>query len=223
MFDVLGKVQFEGRPLRDLLIEAIRYGEQPEVRARLTQVVANAMDQAHLQNLIEDHALVHDVMDVSQVQRIREDMERAGASPSALLYRIVFLEAFRHLGGTVRQREPRRYEITHVPAIIRNRDRLIGVGEPVQQRYERVVFEKSLIAPPGQPQAVFVCPGHPLLDSVLDLILERQRDLLRCGSIVDESDWSEDPRLVFFLEHSLRDGSVTRPVSVVSCQNGCSM
>jgi hypothetical protein len=31
---VLGKLQFEGKPLRDLLIEAIRYGEQPEVRAR---------------------------------------------------------------------------------------------------------------------------------------------------------------------------------------------
>ena len=33
VFDVLGKLQFEGRPLRQLLIEAVRYGEQPEVRA----------------------------------------------------------------------------------------------------------------------------------------------------------------------------------------------
>ena len=32
VFDVLGKIHFEGRPLRELLIEAIRYGEQPEVR-----------------------------------------------------------------------------------------------------------------------------------------------------------------------------------------------
>ena len=30
VFDVLGKLQFEGRPLRDLLLEAIRYGERPE-------------------------------------------------------------------------------------------------------------------------------------------------------------------------------------------------
>ena len=36
VFDVLGKLQFEGKSLRDLLIEAIRYGDQPEVRARLT-------------------------------------------------------------------------------------------------------------------------------------------------------------------------------------------
>ena len=49
VFDVLGKLQFEGRPLRDLLIEAIRYGDQPEVRARLTQVVDNALDRSQLQ------------------------------------------------------------------------------------------------------------------------------------------------------------------------------
>ena len=42
-----------------------------------------------------------------------------------------FLEAFKRLGGTVKQREARRYEITHVPAPVRNRDRLIGFGEPV--------------------------------------------------------------------------------------------
>src|SRR5213075_3211913 len=44
VFDVLGRVQFEGRPLRDLLIEAIRYGERADVRARLQTVVANAFD-----------------------------------------------------------------------------------------------------------------------------------------------------------------------------------
>ena len=31
VFDMLGKLEFEGRPLRELLIDAIRYCEQPEV------------------------------------------------------------------------------------------------------------------------------------------------------------------------------------------------
>jgi SNF2 family DNA or RNA helicase len=44
VFDVLGKLQFEGRPLRDLLIEAIRYGDQPEVRARLTRAIEHGVD-----------------------------------------------------------------------------------------------------------------------------------------------------------------------------------
>src|SRR5207249_6923821 len=38
VFDVLGTV-FGDRPLRELLIQAIRYGDQPEVRARLYRVV----------------------------------------------------------------------------------------------------------------------------------------------------------------------------------------
>ena len=52
-----------------------------------------------------------------------------------------------------------------MPAPVRNRDRLIGIGEPVLPRYERIAFEKALVAPQGQPLAAFVCPGHPLLDA----------------------------------------------------------
>ena len=79
VFDVLGKVHFEGKPLRDLLIEAIRYGEQPEVRARLTQEVEGAFDRKKIQDLFEENALVQDTMDATSLQRIREEMERAEA------------------------------------------------------------------------------------------------------------------------------------------------
>ena len=210
VFDVLGKIQFEGRPLRELLIEAIRYGERPEIRARLTQAIANAVDTSQLQNLIEERALAHDVMDVSRVARIREDMERAAARRLQPFYiESFFLEAFSQLGGTARQREPRRYEVTHVPAPVRNRDRLIGTGEPVLSRYERIAFEKTLIAPQGEPLAAFICPGHPLLDATLDLTLERHRDLLRRGSIlVDDRDSGSVPRVLFYLEHAVQDASV---------------
>jgi hypothetical protein len=212
VFDVLGKLQFEGKPLRDLLIEAIRYGERPDVRARLTQVVSNAFDPAQLQDLIEERAIAHDSMDASRVYRVREDMERAEARRLQPHYvESFFLEAFRRLGGSVKQREPRRYEVTHVPAPVRNRDRLIGVGEPVLPRYERIAFEKNLVAPQGQPLAAFLCPGHPLLDSTIDLTLERHRDLLRRGAVlVDDRDLETSPRVLFYLEHAIQDASVTR-------------
>lgn len=212
VFDVLGRVMFEGRPLRELMIEAIRYGELPDVRSRLTNVVAHALDRSMLQDLVEERALAHDVMDASRVYRIREDMERAEARRLQPHYiESFFLEGFRLLGGTARQREARRYEVSHVPAPIRNRDRLIGLGDPVLSRYERIVFEKHLIQPPGQPLAAFVCPGHPLLDSALDLILERYRDLLRRGAIlVDENDPGDQPRILFYLEHAIQDAGTTR-------------
>ncbi len=212
VFDVLGKLQFEGKSLRDLLIEAVRYGDTPEVRARLSTEVAHALDRGHLRTLLEDHALAHDAMDASRVQRIREDMERAEARRLQPHYiESFFHQAFQGLGGSSKQREPRRYEITHVPAPVRNRDRLIGIGEPVLSRYERIAFEKSLVAPQGQPLAAFVCPGHPLLDSVIDLTLERHRDLLKRGSVlVDERDLGLRPRVLFYLEHAIQDASLTR-------------
>jgi len=212
VFDVLGRLQFDGKPLRDLLLESIRYGERPEVRARLSQVVERAFDHGHLQDLLEERALAHDAMDASRVHRIREDMERADARRLQPHYiESFFLEAFQRLGGTFKQRESRRYEVTHVPALVRSRDRLIGIGEPVLPRYERIAFEKSLVAPQGQPLAAFVCPGHPLLDASIDLTLERHRDLLRRGTVlVDESDLGTAPRVIFYLEHSVQDASLTR-------------
>ena len=212
VFDVLGKLQFEGKSLRELLIEAIRFGEKPETKAFLTTVLDTALDRNHLQNLLDEHVLAHDAMDISKVQRIRVDMERADARRMQPHYiESFFHEAFKQLGGTSRQREPRRYEVTHVPAPVRNRDRLIGIDEPVLPRYERIAFEKSLVAPPGQPLAAFVCPGHPLLDSVIDLTLERSRDLLRRGTVlVDDRDLGTEPRVLFYLEHSIQDSSITR-------------
>ena len=86
---------------------------------------------------------------------------------------------------------------------MRNRDRLVGLREPVLPRYERIAFENSL--------AAFVCPGHPLLDSVIDLTLERHRDLLKRGTVlVDERDTGMQPRVIFYLEHAIQDASVTR-------------
>jgi superfamily II DNA or RNA helicase len=212
VFDVLGKLQFEGKALRDLLIEAIRHGEKPEVMAFLATVLDTTLDRAHLQDLIEERVLAHDAMDAGRVRHIREDMERADARRLQPHYiESFFHEAFKRLGGTAKQREPRRFEITHVPAPVRNRDRLIGIGEPVLPRYERIAFEKALVAPQGQPLAAFVCPGHPLLDAVIDLTLERNRDLLKHGTVlVDERDLGRQPRVLFYLEHAIQDAGLTR-------------
>jgi len=98
------------------------------------------------------------VMDASRVARVREDMERAEARRLQPHYvESFFLEAFSQLGGTARQREARRYEVTHAPAPVRNRDRLIGTGEPVLPRYERVVFEKSPFVTSGKSLAYRSC------------------------------------------------------------------
>ncbi len=212
VFDVLGQLTFDDKPLRQLLLEAVRDGDQPEVKARLFSVVDHSLDRAHLRELIEGRALTHDAMDVTKVRHIREDMERADArrlQPHFIA--AFFIEAFKLLGGSIHERENKRYEIKHVPAVIRSRDRQIGRGQAVLPRYERVTFEKTLISVPCKPMAAFVCPGHPLLDATLDLVIERHRDLLKRGAIlIDDTDEGDQPRALLYLEHAIQDARTDR-------------
>ena len=201
---------FEQRALRDLLMEAIRYGNDPAVKARLQQTVDNAVDRKRLQELLDTRALAHNSMDMTRIQAIREEMERAHARRLQPNYvQAFFTEAFARLGGKLHRREPGRFEVTHVPGTIRERDRQVGSGAPVLKRYERITFEKDRVA--EQPRASLVCPGSPLLDATIDLVLERHRDVLKRGAVlIDELDTSETPRLLFYLEHSVIDGRLSR-------------
>ena len=148
---ILPKVSPKDQALKSL-------DQLPPFSPVLNHLMASLADEdvsfARLADLIEERALAHEAMDVSRVARIREDMERAEARRLQPHYiESFFLEAFRRLGGSIHEREPRRYEITHVPAPVRTRDRQLGRGDPVLRRYERVAFEKDLIAPPGRPLA----------------------------------------------------------------------
>ena len=206
VFDVLGQA-IDGVELRQLLIEAIRYGDLPETRAKLEEIVTNRLNRDRLQDLLSEKVLARNAMDITKVQRIREEMERAEArSLQPHFIGSFFIEAFQHLGGVIRQREAKRYQISNVPAIIRNRGRQISTKEPILTRYERICFDKELISVPGKPLAAFICPGHPLLDATINLVLERHRDVLKQGSIlVDENDYSEEIRILVTLQHSIQD------------------
>lgn len=210
VFDVLGKVTFENKPLRDLLIEAIRYGNDPIVKARLYEVVDNSLNREDLQRLLDEHALTENTMDVNQVVAIREDMERMEAHRlQPHFIESFFIDAFQSVGGKIRSREKGRYEITSVPFAVRNRDMQIGFGEPVLSRYERVCFDKSYCNIQGQVPAALIAPGHPLLEATIDLVRERNADVMKRGAVfVDDADFGDELRLLFYVEDSVQDGVI---------------
>jgi len=207
VYDVLGEL-FEARALREMFMEAIRYGERPDVKARLFEAIDGAVDRKRIEELVARNKLTKEGLDAATINALREDMERAEARRLQPRYiRSLFEEAFTLAGGVMRQRESRRYEVSRVPAILRDRDRQLGRGDPVLPRYERICFDKSDIH--GKHQAALVAPGHPLLDSVIDLTLERYRNLLAQGAVlIDENDTGTEPRALIYLEHGIRDGRV---------------
>jgi superfamily II DNA or RNA helicase len=211
VFDVLGRLTFDEKSLKDLLIEAVCYNNDQEVRDKMSKVVSEATDQKSLEELIKSKVLTEDYMNLAVCQNVKEKMERLEARKTQPHYiETFFLAAYRSLGGQIRPRENGRYEIKTVPSVVQSRSILNG-GPPVLSRYERICFEKRLQTRPDQIPAELVYPGHPLLDSVVDVVRERGHDVLKRGTIlIDDSDYSEAARLLFYLESAIQDATVTK-------------
>jgi superfamily II DNA or RNA helicase len=218
VFDILGEV-FEGTSLKDLLVEAIRYGDRPEVRARLTQQIDQALDHNHLKSLLDRNALAQETMSADRLFAVKEEMEKAEARRlQPFFVRAFFTKALDALGGTAHTREAGRLEISHVPPAIRERDRrMTGRNrreyEPVLKRYSRICFERHAVQPldkAGLERAVLMHPGHPLMLAMSDMILEQHANLLRQGAVlVDPADEGTEPSLLFLLTHEIKSGDST--------------
>lgn len=214
VFDILGEA-FENRSLKELLIEAIRYGDSPEVRARMNLAIDNSLDTDRLKEIIKRNALIEQHMGLEQLYAVKEEMEKAEARKlQPYFIRSFFTEAFQKLQGEMRAREQGRFEIRHVPATIRERDRVIGeTRTPALKKYERICFEKQLIRQHGKPVADLVHPKHPLMHAVTDLILEEHRQKLKQGAVlVDPSDDGLEPKVLFMISHTVREGGDSKRV-----------
>ncbi|NCD25278.1 MAG: DUF3883 domain-containing protein [Deltaproteobacteria bacterium] len=215
VFDILGEV-FEDTSLKDLLMQAIRYGDQPERREQLNQKMDVAFDLDRLWQIVNRNALAQETMSPERLFAVKEEMDKAEARRlQPYFVRSFFMKAFSALSGSIYPREAGRFEITYVPASIHERDRRITGRNrrdpsPVLKRYERVCFTKDAIQPlaiTGSTPAVLLHPGHPLMLSMCDLILEQHANLLRQGSVlVDPAEESCEPYLLFLLTHEITSG-----------------
>lgn len=218
VFDILGEV-FEETSLRDLLMKAIRYGDDPETRAQMFRQIEGALDREHILTILERNALAQETLGPERLFKVKEEMEKAEARRlQPYFVRSFFLKAFETMGGSLQKKEANRYEISWVPERIRDRDRVITGRNrrdqsPVLKRYERVCFSKEAVRPldrPGLTLASLIHPGHPLMLALSDVVLEQNANLLRQGTIlVDRADEGDQPWLLFLLTHEIKAGDGT--------------
>ena len=217
VFDVLGKITFEEKPLRDLLIEAIRYGNDPERKKRLDEVIDGALDREGLDKLLDERSLAGQALGLKQVLEIKENMDRVEARRlQPFFIESFFINAFEKMKGQTRKRKDHRYYIPYVPNILREKRSVSGELYPISNKYEAITFEKQFIYVDGKPEAELICPGHPLLSVLIDEILSKNQDLLKKGTVfIDDQSTNNDDRLLFYIEDILEDGrkdSVGKPV-----------
>lgn len=208
VFDVLGKISFDDKPLKDILVEAIRYGNDPKNRQKLFQIVDTSLDTEHLIDLLKAHALTKEIMTIKDVNAIKEQMERMEARKLQPHYiQSFFAQAFALAGGSIHPREHNRLEITHVPFALIN-------AHPEETRrkvlhsYERVCFDNADIEVEGKPVADLLSPGHPLLDALVDWMLDHYGLLLKQGTIlIDPKNRTTVPRVMYELSLTVKDAS----------------
>ncbi len=217
VFDILGEA-FEGVSLKELLVKAIQYGDLPETKAKLFQVIDGALDTQHLRNIMDRNALVDNAMSMEHLFSIKEEMDKAEARKlQPFFLRSFFLEGFERVKGDARRREGTRYEIPHVPALLRERDRQISDSRrPLLPKYERICFDKSEIHVDGRRAADLIHPAHPLMASLIDVMLVDYRPRLKQGAVLlDPGDPGDQPSLLLIVDHGIREGSgaSTRTIS----------
>lgn len=207
LFNVLGDSDaFENRSLRDLLVSAIRYGDRPDVKAKLEEVIDAGVNRG-LTELMQERALHPEMFSALDLDAIRQRMELARERRLQPGYiAAFFIPAFERLGGRIRRRERGRFEITRVPQrvidLARKRDR----WNPVAAKYERATFTISDIQPEGMSEAFLIAPGSPLLDAVVDATIADLQHTLEAGTVlVDRRDRQIlQPTKMFLVEQRIQ-------------------
>ena len=207
VFDVLGQV-FHNVPLKELLMNAIRYGDDPATSDKTKEAIDSALDHDHIIDLVNRNALVKQHMGLKFLYVIKEEMEKAEARKlQPYFIRAFFTEAFTSLRGELRSRESGRFEVKNVPLEIRERNRKIGeTRTPVLKKYERICFEKGHIRHTGKPMADMIHPVHPLMHATTDLVLQAHRQKLKRGAVlVNPNDDSTTAKVLFMIDHTVRE------------------
>ncbi|WP_423861181.1 DEAD/DEAH box helicase [Arachnia propionica] len=210
LFNVLGDDDaFQERSLRDLLIEAIRYGDRPDVKAKLDRII-DAGVRDGLDEMLAEKALHPEMFSALDLDEVRARMEKARERRLQPGYiAAFFLSAFERLGGQVRKREKGRYEITRVPTRVIDIARRLNRWAPVADQYERITFELHLTHPEGQPPATLIAPGQPLLHAVIEATIEDLGSALRHGTVLVDrrTQQAEVPALMYTVEQRITNSA----------------
>ncbi|MDN4474637.1 helicase-related protein [Demequina sp. SYSU T00192] len=194
VFDVLGEA-FVETPLRTLLLDAIQYGEQPEVRTRMQQVIDSSVGDG-LEDLLTERALASEHLAEADLRTLRAAMDDSRARRLQPHYiELAFKAAFSRLGGRMVRREARRYEIANVPQHVR-----AAARAPIATKYDRVTFDLDIADSRDNARTDLLAPGHPLHDAVMDETVRRYGDALNRGTILVSPSIEEPQLLVGVIE-----------------------
>ncbi len=202
VFDVIGEV-LPGRSLKDLIVEAVTHRRSleeivSEIQRIPDEEAIRKTRDAVLEGLATRHVDLQKVLGETRLAKenrlVPEYIER------------FFNRACAFLSVSVEQRKDGLWRVPNVPYQIREVSPTFknSFGE-VFREYSKIAFDKDTAR---NQQAVFVAPGHPLIEAVIERLLQSSAADLQKGAIFADPDGKLDG-LLWFVEGEIRDGANT--------------
>ncbi|WP_165807019.1 DEAD/DEAH box helicase [Nocardioides currus] len=203
VYDVLGEA-FEDDPLSEMLLKAIRYGDDPKVRAQLDAVIDEKASEG-IPELIRERAQFRAMLSSADLEEAQHRVDTSVADRLQPHHVAAWFETtFSDLGGRVRTTSSGAYDVQLVPEEVRTARDTSGV---VRHRYKGVTFDPSRAAAISTGDSLgLVGPGHPLLESALAEARSRFRPDQEAGAVLVDDRDDAVPRLLIVASHELTDG-----------------
>jgi len=199
VFDVIGH-RFSDRPLQDLIFQAVVEGREKETVAELERTLTKEQVQRTLeqQRRKVEIAEVRAVLDALNQQREIAEMRRLVPA----YVRGFFELAAPKVGVTVRGNIEDIFSLDPCPEGVR---RALETY-PLAIR-DKLTFERELATPGwgSEPKAIYLYPGEPVFETVMDLFLGRYEPEATRGAVYLDAE-SEEPYLFYLGRVSLLRG-----------------
>ena len=200
VFDVINEM-LPSRSLKDLIVEAIAN------RRTLDDIIAeiNALPDERAVRQAREAALEALATRHIDFQRVLGEDRRARENRLVPEYvERFFVRACRHLGVPLEQRRDGLWRVDNVPYELRNTSlefkNRFGV---VFREYSKFAFDKQAAR---SQEAIFIAPGHPLLETIVERLLNTCAGDVRRGASFADPDGALDG-LLWFVECEVRDGT----------------
>lgn len=201
VYDVVGEL-FTGRRLEELIIDALTNRRSMD---EIEQMIDASVGKQNVKK-VKEAALESLATPYIDFSGIKSEMEQAKEHRLVPEYiERFFLESFQSFGGRMSKRTDGYWRIDHVPAELRRASQEVTrrVGQ-VRDRYPRATFYKEQAK--GKPDVEFMALGHPLLEAVMQAVVERLSNALQEGAVFMDPD-GQLKGLLWFVKGGVQDGS----------------
>ncbi len=203
VFDVLSEVLYDTN-LSQLLLDAAANARDLN---EILQEISIEVDEEYIASVKENlgESLATHYIDYTRIQEMTERAREQRLIPEYT--EAFFRRALSTVGGTVRERRDGFLAVESVPLTLR---RLAEEGMLARRRtsiarqYPRVTFDKQLAF--QNPDAEFLCFGHPLFEIVLTWVERETANSLQQGAVFTDPDGNLDG-VVAYYEGEIRDGT----------------